>query len=142
MELPPTDLYLLIWLCLSALMHPPLWFVTSCSNSVQMVKQILKYWFEAPLLKAMLSRGIDEKPVFNTGSLDKGMLYGRWNFSFMVWRWGQKFSLSKRRKMRCVSDQGTKRCPLNYIKASRKLKYKKILLFSLKQDKQLQATVM
>lgn len=44
--------------------------------------------------------------------------------------------------MRCVSDQGTKRCPLNYIKASRKLKHKTILLFSLKQDKQLQATVM
>lgn len=44
--------------------------------------------------------------------------------------------------MRFVSDQGTKRCPVNYTKASEKLKYRKILPFSLKWDKQLQAMVM
>lgn len=33
---------------------------------------------------------------------------------------------------RCVSNQGMKRCCLNYIKTNRKLKYKRILLFQFK----------
>lgn len=32
----------------------------------------------------MLSGGIDEKPGFNIGSFDKGMLYSRWYFSLIV----------------------------------------------------------
>lgn len=128
MKLPPTDPSLLIWLCLSALMHYPLWFVTSCSNSPQMVKQILKYWFGTPLLKVRFSRGIDEKPSFNNRSLDKGMLCGRWNFSLEVWGWHLKLTLAQRWKMMCKWT-GNEELPSEFYKKKKKIKLKKEAFF-------------
>lgn len=106
-------------------MHHPLWFVTSCSNSPQMVKQILKYWFEAPLLKVRFSRGIDEEPSFNNRSLDKGMLCGRWNFSLEVWGWHLKPLLREGKWWK-----GREELPSEFYKKKKKIKFiKKLFLF-------------
>lgn len=121
-------------------MHYPLWFVTSCSNSPQMVKQILKYWFGTPLLKVRFSRGIDEKPSFNNRSLNKGMLCGRWNFSLEVWGWHLKLTLAQRWKMMCKWT-GNEELPSEFYKKKKKIKLKKeafFFFFRLKEDEQIQ----